>query len=341
LKENKKPINLGAHPNNEAFKKWLKKYLKANVDPKRLKWTTIFKWIFWTFLMFWMLGIIPLMIAIVGKSQTDIQLKNMLPLWITLEVLFFIGTIAFGIVWWNSSKKSCAAIKEALPEDIYSRYYHLAFPKCPLKFKGLQPSVVYPGHDSFVFEINGEQIIWDIEEHQETRTEFTKVGTKSYQVYVMRYFLTLHTKQLDHINGITMSRRLTKKTTHYSRDEFLSSSANFNKRFKVTTKSTDLNNVTRLFTPEVISRFDDMPRALKKVDAINFEPGVATLGWKSPDAYSPWKVNLNHLKDLKLNDQDYLLQITKTLEHDFDRFFKNLALFAPFDFYHLNKLKKI
>jgi len=37
LKENKKPTVLGAHPNNEAFKKWLKKYLKTHVDPKRLK----------------------------------------------------------------------------------------------------------------------------------------------------------------------------------------------------------------------------------------------------------------------------------------------------------------
>jgi len=120
--------------------------------------------------------------------------------------------------------------------------------------------------------------VWDIEEHQETRTEFTKVGTKSYPVYVMRYFLTLHTQELADIEGITMSRRLTKKVTHHSKDEFLSSSATFNKRFKVTTKSANLNNVTKLFTPEVIAKFDDMPRALKKVDAINFEPGVATLG---------------------------------------------------------------
>jgi len=254
-------------------------------------------------------------------------------------IVFLVLAIVFYNILKNKKKINRSLLTTATPNDIYHKYFEMAFPNSPLKFEGIQHSSLFGGSSSLLFTVNDERVKWTIKEHEEERTWTDSKGNRhTYKVYILRYSLTLSSKSLTGFDDITLTRRTIARAPKSVKDnEFSAASISFNKRYKVTTTGSDKLQMTRLFDPSVIQYFDEMLPLENNpvVKTWNITDGYAYTTWKSGDSKKPWGANLNKFEYFKFTPENYAHKVTERLEKDFERFFSCFYYFRPFDFYKI------
>jgi len=325
---------IGLNPQSDHFQTYLEEYINTHVNKSQLTnllgyrffaWSSLFLTIFYIFL-----------VPFLNEYKREWLLDN-----VALIVILFVAFIVMVIVAFsllkNKNNSNRQILFNGLPITIYQDYFEKAFPNSPLKFEGLRESKLYPSFNSLVFSINGEEINWNIREHEETRTRTDSKGnTTTYTVYFLEYALILNSQRLTNYYDITLTQRKIHKASKQPADnEFVSASMNFNKKFKVITNAPDKMQVTRLFDPSVIEYFDHLESLESPINRWNITNGKAYVTWSSGQKSKPWGANLYRFEYFRFTPKNYVEKVTQRLETDFQRFFITFHQFRPFDFYHL------
>jgi len=330
---------LGLSPKTQDFYNYLDDHINKNIDKSKLKMFGLYKFIAWTSVSIFSFGLVVLFFGMIVLLM--LELGTWIFLILAIDGISLILSIVFFAKLKNTKRINRELLINATPDNLYNKYFEIAFPNSPLKFEGLEESTFIPNYYSFVFSINGEKIKWHIAEHSEEKTwTDSKGNTHTFTVYSLEYALGLLTKSLKGYDDITLIRKKTNRIPKEIKDnEFSAASINFNKKYKVTTTGKDKIQMTRLFDPSVVQYFDEMKELTFPYEIIVKEwyitDGLAFTHWKKIDEKEPWGANINKFEYFTFNPKNYAHKVTERLEKDFERFFSCFYYFRPFDFYKI------
>jgi len=327
----------GQPADTKNFEKWLATKLNPpviqQVQPVKKKPAAVFGWLA---LGSGILAIIILIIIQVKaiKSMEDSKAFES-GAFIAGMVFFFLFcglTLTFLIIWivrlaGNKPVKPRTKPQQ-IPRNIYSQYYKLVYPGCPLRFNDVRPSNVYPGTKMLSFCVGDEFIEWSVNEGLQKNDGTT--------FFSFEYTLVATSRRLDEFDTVVIGPRIEAKSADKPEEnEFVSPSISFNQKYKVTSNNPDRIPVTRIFDPSVIHYFDNLDEWKIRANRIRLGNGKAVITWRSGFGTTAWNAGIDNFSSLRLNNTHDVQIITQKLISDFNRFFINFDALRPFDLYHI------